>query len=612
MCGINGFVSLRGRPIDPGRIEKMNKTISYRGPDDSGVYSDGPVGFGHLRLSILDLSPKGHQPMTYTHKGRTVVITYNGEVYNFLELRMQLQQKGYHFESETDTEVILAAYLEYGTQCVELFNGMFAFVIFDKEKQLLFGARDRFGKKPLKYYLDKEQFIFSSELKAILTHPIPREVDEEAVNEFLTLQYVPAPRTGFRDISKLEHAHYFILSLADGLFAKHRYFSLDYSQKISLSVSEWEDRIRSELTAAVSRRLISDVPVGAFLSGGIDSSAVVACMSKLCDQVKTFTISFKEQGFDESTYARTVADLYHTDHHEFEVGPKDLQSSIEDLIIHYEEPYADSSQLPTYLLSKQTRDYVTVALSGDGGDENFGGYTKHQAFVALRKHPFLVRLLQMTPAGLFPEKVQVVREFANASMTNQYFNLSGFFDEVSKRKLYARSKHFLLGRDRFAQELKHLSSYAIADQVMWLDFNHYLPDDLNVKMDMASMRHALEVRAPFLDYTFVSLMAQMPPALKISGGQGKKILRSAFAPLLPPGILNRRKHGFSVPLNIWFQGELFPYVSDHLRDKESVIYEFFDYDHIQEFIQRHLKYGRYGKRLWALLALDIWYKAYFR
>ena len=612
MCGINGFVSLKNQPVSQTDIEKMNQAINYRGPDDRGIFIDRNVGLGHLRLAILDLSQSGHQPMIYTHQGRTAVITFNGEVYNFFEIRSELEQKGYVFDSQTDTEVLAAAYLEYGTECLSKFNGMFAFVIYDKEESILFGARDRFGKKPLKYYFDGDRFIFSSELKAILTHAIPRQVDGKAIYDFLTLQYVPAPRTGFVHIQKLEQGHYFTLSLKDGRFTKQKYFSLNYIPRYDRSQSEWETYVLEEIDRAVSLRMISDVPIGVFLSGGIDSSAVVASMSQFTDKVKTFSIRFGEKEFDEGVYAQQVSALYQTEHHECRVGPQDLLAHIENLFVHYEEPYADSSQLPTYMLSQYTRKYVTVALSGDGGDENFAGYDKYRVHLALLRYPWLAEALKIFPSRFLSSKINLIKRMGSLSPARRHYNLTNYFDEWLKSRWCMpgyNSSHQGV-ENIFENKVKEIHAEWI-NQILWLDFHSYVPDDLNVKTDMASMAHALEVRAPFLDHLFVLRMAEMPSRLKLDFFQGKKILRRALRSRLPRSVLTRQKHGFSVPIDAWFQHELRPYIREQFHDQESFIYTLFRREAIQHMLEEHQSKCGHGKRLWALLALEMWHKAYF-
>src|SRR6185369_15049890 len=371
MCGIAGKISFSSQNVSEQEIETMNDAIRHRGPDDSGIYisPDKKVGFGHRRLSIIDLSPLGHQPMRYMDRYE---IIFNGEIYNFQEQKAVLEKDGYTFASHSDTEVILALYDKYGKECLQYLRGMFAFAIYDEHKNTLFCARDRVGKKPFKYYMNDTVFLFASELKAILIQPeYHKEPDYLAIHHYLTLQYVPAPLTGFKGISKLEPAHYLLIDLKTRAVEKERYWKLDYAKKQELSETEWKKRILDKLEESVKLRMLSDVPIGAFLSGGIDSSAIVALMAKNSQTaIKTFSIGFEDEKFNELKYARIIADTFMTDHTEFIVKPDAIQL-LPMLVRQYEEPYADSSALPTYYVAKLTRDHVTVALNGDGGDENF-------------------------------------------------------------------------------------------------------------------------------------------------------------------------------------------------------------------------------------------------
>ncbi|MDO8335235.1 MAG: asparagine synthase (glutamine-hydrolyzing), partial [Candidatus Saccharibacteria bacterium] len=377
MCGIAGKYLLSNSMVNEHDLVRMGDAIKHRGPDDAGTYlsPDRHCGLSFRRLAILDLTDNGHQPMRYQDRYQ---IVFNGEIYNFEAERAILENDGYRFLSGTDTEVILALYDKYKEQCLEHLRGMFSFAIYDEQDRTLFCARDRVGKKPFKYYFDGQVFLFASELKAILTQAeYHKEPDYEAIHHYLTYQYVPAPRTGFAGIQKLEPGHYLKLDCASGRLTKKRYWRLDYSQQLTLDETEWKQRIMVKLDEAVRLRMVADVPLGAFLSGGIDSSAIVALMSQHSNNpVKTFSIGFKEQKFSELKYAQLIADRFQTDHTEFIVKP-DAIETLPLLVRHYEEPYADSSALPTYYVSKLTREHVTVALNGDGGDENFGGYSRY-------------------------------------------------------------------------------------------------------------------------------------------------------------------------------------------------------------------------------------------
>jgi len=622
MCGINGIVKFNQALVSNREIEAMNEKILYRGPDDQGVFIDKNIGFGHVRLSIVDLSSRGHQPMEYSHNNRKAVITFNGEIYNFPEIRQELAKMGYKFSSGTDTEVVLAAYLEYGFGCLEKFNGMFAFVIYDLDKKILFGARDRFGKKPFKYYFDDKQFIFSSELKAILENNIKREIDYNAINDYLTLQYVPSPETGFQNIKKLPHAHYFVLSLETKVFEIKRYFDLDFSKKLDLPPDAWHGLIEKELDEAVKRRLIADVPLGAFLSGGVDSSAIVAFMSKHKARPKTFSISFDDKEFDESIYARQVAKLYNCDHTEFRVRPNDLLDNIEDLIYHYEEPYADVSQLPTYILSKFTRKYVTVALSGDAGDENFGGYDQYRRHAFVEKYRAMISLADPSLPALswasrrmandFLDKMVIFLKSMEYSFARRHYNFTTYFDEFTKKDFYKDEfVKNLADNGNCFEKILYNKNFCNLDKAYYLDFNTYIPDDINVKVDLASMYSALEVRAPLLDYKFVELTAKIPWQYKSNISQGKIIFKKMLEKYLPKEILYRRKHGFGVPIKHWFRNELKDYSQNIVLDSKGLVLQIFKKEKVEQLYEDHLRGRDNSKKIWSLLALNVWFNKYF-
>ncbi len=612
MCGINGIINLNGDTVTPDKIGSMNRKIKHRGPDDTGFLNINNVGLGHVRLSVIDLSKMGHQPMTYQHQRKKAVITYNGEIYNFKELKEELKTKGYYFSSNTDTEVVLASYIEYGFDCLNKFNGMFAFVIYDINNNIIFGARDRFGQKPLKYYIDDKQFIFSSELKAILENNIKREIDFDAIDDYLTLQYVPTPKTGFKNIYKLPHSHYFILDLQTKKFEIKRYFDLDYSKKLKHSKKEWMKIIEQGLEKAVKKRLISDVPLGAFLSGGVDSSAIVAFMSKFSNKVKTFSISFDHEEFDESGYAKKVAKKFNTKHTEFKIQVKDLLKYIDDLVYQFEEPYADSSSLPTFILSKLTKKYVTVALSGDAGDENFGGYDKYKRHLLVMKLNFLFRILRPIRKIIRNDKIQIIFNILNFGIGRKHYNFTNYFDEFSKQKLCKDNfKNRLTQKDNIFDKLLEIKNFDGLDKIFYLDFNSYLPDDLNVKVDMASMLNALEVRSPLLDFELVSTMAKMPWNLKVDILNGKKIFKKMLEKYLPRDILNRKKHGFSVPIKYWFRNELKDYLKNVILDNQGLVLQIMKEKNISKLIKDHESGQDKAKKLWTLMVLNIWYKKNF-
>jgi len=624
MCGINGIIKFDQKTVSKKEIDLMNQEIKHRGPDDQGIFLDENLGLGHLRLSIIDLSPKGHQPMEYSHKNKKIVVVFNGEIYNFQEIREDLIKRGYKFISNSDTEVLEAAYLEFGFDCVKKFNGMFAFVVYDKQKNILFGARDRFGKKPLKYYLDEKQFIFSSELKAILTQKVKRAVDLEAVNDYLTLQYVPAPKTGFKNIFKLPSASFFVLNLKNREMKIEKYWNLDYSKKLDLSEEELIEKIEKKLEESVKRRMIADVEVGAFLSGGVDSSAIVAFASKFKKRLKTFTIKFEEKDFDESEFAKKVAKRYKTDHREFLVKPSDMSLIIKKLVKQYEEPYADSSQLPTYILAQKTSKYVKVVLNGDGGDENFGGYDKYKMHLIasfLRILPFKQKLanqllrISRKKDSFFLYKISLFLRLLDENSVRQHFNFTHYFDVFYKNDFY---------KDEFRDKFKNIQYRSFEkfkkdgelqglDQIFYLDFNTYVPDDLMVKVDIATMSNSLESRSSILDYEFVELCAKIKIVRKIDIlGRRKKIFKKMLEKHLDKDILYRKKMGFAVPIEHWFRKELKDELKRIIFDKKGLVLELMEEEKIEKLFESHQNGQDHSKKLWLLMSLNLWHKEYFK
>ncbi len=628
MCGIAGKVILGTNRVTEKEVKLMTDSIKHRGPDDSGIFisSDGKVGLGHRRLSIIDLSPLGHQPMSYSNRYQ---IVFNGEIYNFQSHRDRLKKMGYKFKSQSDTEVILALFDKYGVKCLQYLRGMFAFAIYDSKKNILFCARDRVGKKPFKYFLGNGVFMFASELKAILTQKeYKREPDYLAIHHYLTYQYVPSPLTGFKDIYKLEPAHYLILDINSGKLKKERYWQIDYRNKLDLSEEEWCERIREKLEESVKLRMISDVPLGAFLSGGVDSSAVVAMMARNSSRpVKTFSIGFKEQKYNELPYAKVVAEKYKTDHTEFIVKP-DAIEVLPMLVKHYEEPYADSSALPTYYVSKLTREHVTVALNGDGGDENFAGYGMYsvQKFsLWYDNFRFLNRYLAEPATELLLKKfknkfLHRANRFARTmsqDYRHRYVNYICYFNNDMKRRLYRPDfmKKFSNcdSYDIYAQSFEQALARDRMDQTLYADLSHYLPDDLMAKVDIASMAVSLEGRSPFLDHEMVDLAASIPFNLKLRGRNNKKyILKKALEGIVPNEVMYRPKKGFGVPVDVWFRNELKSYTRDQILSKKSRISEFFNRNYIQELFDLHQSTEiDYAYPIWSLLTLELWFKEYF-
>lgn len=628
MCGIAGKISFVSKDISPQEIETMSDAIRHRGPDDGGVYisPDKKIGLGHRRLSIIDLSPLGHQPMRYKDRYE---IVFNGEIYNFQEKREMLEKDGYIFASHSDTEVILALYDKYGKECLQHLRGMFAFALYDEQEQTIFCARDRVGKKPFKYYLDDNVFLFSSELKAILTQPeYHKEPDYIAIHHYLTLQYVPAPLTGFVGIKKLEPAHYLYIDLKTKKVEKERYWKLDYSKKLDLSEEEWKKRIIDKLEESVRLRMISDVPIGAFLSGGIDSSAIVALMAKNSETpIKTFSIGFDEEKFNELKYAKIIADKFKTDHTEFIVKP-DAIHLLPMLVRQYEEPYADSSALPTYYVAKLTREHVTVALNGDGGDENFAGYGRYSIqkfglwydkimpihkFVILPLSKFLAKNIQTT---FFDRAYRFARTLSE-DYAHRYVSYICYFSNEQKSELYT---------DEFRKKVWHDDTYDIiarefgksgsknrTEQAVYADFMTYLPDDLLTKVDIDTMAVSLEGRSPFLDYEFLELTAQIPFRLKLKSLNNKKyILKESLRGLVPNEVMFRPKMGFGIPIHSWFRNELKEYAYDLLLSNRAINRGIFKERYTRKLLDTHCNTKiNFGYHIWALVTLELWFREYF-
>jgi len=614
MCGIAGKFRFDGKKqVTAGEITAMTSALAHRGPDDEGVFCDGTVGLGHRRLSVIDLSPSGHQPMSDA-EGRYWIV-FNGEIYNFLQLRNRLEAQGAKFRSKTDTEVILHLYKEHGPKCLGYLRGMFSFAVWDKGKQELFVARDRIGKKPLKYYFDDNVFIFASELKAILkNHEVKTGVDYGAIGDFLRYQYVPHPKTGFKDIFKLEPAHYLKIKVG-GKMEKRRYWGLDFKEKLSLSQKEWEDRTLQVLREAVRLRMISDVPLGAHLSGGLDSGLVVALMAQQSNRpIKTFSIGFKDKAYDELGYARLTAKRYATDHHEMMVEP-DALKILPSLVSQYEEPFGDSSALPTWYLMQESKKHVTVALNGDGGDENFAGYDRY--FAASLYRPLSALPEKRLLAGTIRQMNRLIRsrKLSQASrllaayrktLPEFYFQLIGFFGCESREKLSANNE--LRGS---GDSLDLSGTLGWLDALLDYDIRTYLPDDLLVKVDMASMAFSLEVRSPLLDQELLELTAKMPADLKLRNGQKKYLLKKIAEKYLPAQILNKPKTGFAAPLDAWFRNELKDFTCERLLDP-AFLTKGFNQNYIQSLLNEHQQYTHnHSKKLWLLLALSEWFNAYF-
>jgi asparagine synthase (glutamine-hydrolysing) len=621
MCGIAGIVNRGGAQVDAGLLRAMVQVLAHRGPDGEGTHIDGGIGLGHRRLAIIDLAT-GAQPMATAD--RKTWITYNGEVYNFRELRAELQSRGYRFTTTSDTEVILAAYETWGVDCVKHLRGMFAFGIWDGNKRSLFLARDRLGIKPLVYAWDGHRLLFASEIKGILQDPrLPRELDWEALRDYLTYHYIPNPKTIFRAIRKLPPASYLVLDADRGEPGVHRYWDLRLVPDQTRSEAEWLEGLRSHLDDAVRSHLVSDVPIGAFLSGGVDSSSVVALMAALgTGRVRTFSIGFEDADFDELEHARRVAQRYGTDHFELVVKPDALQV-LPQLAWQLDEPFADSSALPSYYVAKITREHVTVALSGDGGDENFAGYTRYARASAFHERldhlpGLLVRPLLRLASRLLPPgaRGQGYLELLGADPVDRYFRMVSFHRSHGLRRLLTADVQTHVAPEASSVRFRRLARESRApdyvSMLQGLDVQTYLPEDILTKVDRTSMLVSLESRVPLLDHVLVEFVASMPSRFKLRGGTGKYLLKRAMADLLPSEILQRRKMGFGVPIGRWFRKELAGYTREILLDDVTRRHGLVNPAAVERILEDH-RSGRGDRsgQIWALLCLELWCRTWW-
>jgi asparagine synthase (glutamine-hydrolysing) len=630
MCGIGGFLLSWARSPHnelESRLWGMIATLRHRGPDDEGVWTDGQAGLAHARLSIIDLSPAGHQPMASADK--TVWITYNGEIYNFAEIRRDLEAAGYRFRSRSDTEVIVNGWHAWGPKIFPRLHGMFALAIWDQRSQRLVLARDRIGKKPLYYAPTAEAFLFGSEIKAVLAWPgVRRAPDLLAIDRYLTLGYVPAPHTAFAGVRKLPAAHYLVINVrSGGGFTEPElvpYWRLPSPRAMRQHrrIADLRRELVAQLEDAVRLRLVSDVPLGAFLSGGIDSSAVVAIMARVGGgTVKTFSIGFSTRQYDETRYARMVAKRYATEHQEFIVEP-DAVKVLPRLVWHYGEPFADPSAIPTYYVAEMARHKVTVALNGDGGDENFLGYNRYKAMRLVSRldsmpqwsRTGLERLLALAPRGLQRRlKIPRIRGVLQASEQQpgrRYGPTIVAFTDCDKK--YGYAELMLAQSERSALDLLE-PYFAEADSLVaganWADVHTYLPDDLMVKVDVASMAHGLESRSPLLDHVLMEWAAGIPEEIRMARGVTKALFKSAMEPYLPAELLYRPKKGFSLPVDQWLRNDLKELVYDTLLSHSATERGLFRREYVRRLLDEHSGLARdHHHRLWVLLMLELWFQ----
>lgn len=626
MCGIVGIVDVKGRrPIDESLLERMNQAQFHRGPDEGGIHVEPGIGLGHRRLSIIDLSG-GHQPLY--NEDNTVVVVYNGEIYNFAELARELENRGHRFRTHCDTEVIVHAWEEWGEECVQQFRGMFAFAIWDSRQKVLFLARDRLGIKPLYYALLPDgHLIFSSELKALLVHPgLVREIEPQAVEDYFAYGYVPEPKTILKGASKLLPGHTLVAIQGTGLREPREYWDVPFTPELNISEEEAGEELVSRLREAVRIRLVSEVPLGAFLSGGVDSSAVVAMMAGLSDDpVNTCSISFGDPDFNESQHAARVADHFRTNHHVEQVDANDF-GLIDKLAGLYDEPYADSSAIPTYRVCQLARKNVTVALSGDGGDENLAGYRRY------RWHAYEERIRSLLPQairgplfgalGKYYPKADWAPKIFRAKSTFEALSwdtIEGYFHSVSIMGDPLRRQLF---NSAFRQDLQEYSAMEVfrtyaqkapvedaLSRIQYIDMKTYLVGDILTKVDRASMAHSLEVRVPILDHQLVEWISGLPPGMKLRGQEGKYIFKKALRPHLSDDILYRPKMGFAVPLGGWFRGPLRQKVRDTVLGPIMSELDIFDMEFLTRLVDQHQSGARdHSAVLWSLLMFESFYR----
>lgn len=614
MCGIAGFIDgQHSVPHAEGLIRAMCHVIRHRGPDEQGIWIGDGMAMGMRRLAIIDVAG-GQQPIF--NEDQSVLVVFNGEIYNYRELKKELQERGHFFNTNSDTEVIVHAYEEYGDDCPRHLRGMFVFALWDRNRRRLLAARDRFGKKPFNYYWDGQRLIFGSEIKSLLEADIPREMNHIALDEYLLYRYVPTPNTLFKDVMKLPPGH--ILIYEQQQVSIKRYWELSFTPTCNDDEATAVERIRALLEDAVRVRLMSEVPLGAFLSGGIDSSTVVGLMSQAMSQpVKTFSIGFEEDDFTELPYARQVAKYFGTDHHEFCVRPE-LVSVLPQLVWAYDEPFADASMLPTYYVSRLAREHVTVVLTGDGGDEIFGGYTSYERELFIHRIPGYIRHLLGYGSRLMPDGMRGKKRLASfhADAATRCVQAATLLPPGSRPLLY-QQEYFEHVRthnphERLLSVFNRRGDLDITARQQYADVQVYLPDDILVKVDKASMLNSLETRAPLLDQQLVEYVASLPSSLRVHNNKLKYLLKQATKDLLPAKILTRPKQGFGVPIKHWFRGELTSFAHEVLEAPRALQRGIFNPQFIRSMLTTHAstKLVDHSEEIWTLLCLELWFQIY--
>ncbi len=615
MCGIAGVMNFSGEPVNEFLLKAMGDALAHRGPDGDGFFIRQHVGLAHRRLSIIDLKT-GQQPM-YDDDGKSCIV-YNGETYNFGEVREELIKLGWNFRTQSDTEVILKAYLQWGASCLDRFRGMFALAIWDERTKSLFLARDRVGIKPIYYYADQNKFLFGSEIKAILQDKsIDRTIDYSAMREYLQYGYVPSPSSIYNRIKKLPPAHWLHITF-DG--DKHNmknkcYWDIQFGQYTDGAHNDtvWIDKIESVVSDSVRMHMISDVPVGSFLSGGIDSTIVSHFMAKHVGAINTFTISMNESKFDESAYARQVSAIIQSRHVEKSVQATDLNTILSNLVYAYDEPFADSSAVPTYQIAKIIRSHVTVALSGDGGDEVFGGYKRYEQLLEWsQSNSWLNKDWLSKIATFWPQSIlgkNYLRFHSQSDMTRYY----GMINIFHSAQIADMMKFPVEHRERLFDSYMN-SSDALLNKMQNIDMHTYLPENGLTKVDRASMAHSIEVRVPLLDHKVIELAAQMPVSMRMRKSEKKYVLKKILEPQFPKELIYRNKRGFSLPMRDWFKSnpDLTRMIHREIMDCE-LIKEHMNLHFIETMITTHLNSSKnHASRIWSLWFLARWYDTYYK
>ncbi len=632
MCGITGIFpfNLVGR-VHLINLSKATHSLTHRGPDTFGTHLDDDIGLGHRRLSIIDLSEDGSQPMWDDSK--RYVIVFNGEIYNYRELKSELLSKGVSFHSKSDTEVLLKAWIHWGRDAINKLNGFFAFAIFDTHEKELFLARDRFGIKPLYYLFDEDKFLFASEMQAIIHYGIEKEIDVESLTTYFQLNYIPEPDTIFKHVKALLPGHYMTVKKKE--IAVEKYYELPYdsgrTRSNPLSYEEQQKKLKDLLETSIERRLVADVPVGTFLSGGIDSSVITGITKRLKPDLHTFSIGYADEPFfDETNFANLVAKKFETNHTVFSLTTKEIENHLFDVLDKIDQPFADSSCIPVYILSKLTKEHITVSLSGDGADELFSGYNKHSAFLkasqnsalnsTLKTFGFITNVLPQSRSTSLTNKFRQLNRYSKAlklDVKERYWRWASLGSEKSSLGLLGESLRKKYQKEVFTERKNHLLQKLNTNdfnEILLTDMNLVLPNDMLKKVDLMSMANGLEVRVPFLDHEVVEYVFSLPVGSKINRNIRKRILQDAFREMLPGELYKRPKHGFEVPLLRWFRGSLKGLINDDLLADRFVVEQgIFNPASIKRIKKKLFSWnpGDVHAQVWALIVFQYWWKKHF-